>query len=103
MSSDAPRSTTSVFLIHDHYRRMGCYIWDRTRFLRLAAAAGFTATELATRVGIESARDLDRCFASGFPRAVGILLTLHERYIRVRLTGYDDGQDLFPPISTPLP
>lgn len=101
MSSDAPRSTTSVFLIHDHYRRMGCYSWDRMRFLRLAAAGGFTTHELVARAGIESARDLDRCFASGFPRSNGILLSLHERYIRVRLTGYDDGQDLFPPISTP--
>lgn len=88
----------SVFLINDHYRQMGCFSWDRMRFLRLAAAAGFTAKELAARVGLNSA-EMERHLQKGvFPNAVGILLTFHDRFIRQLKTGYDDGKDLFPPI-----
>lgn len=91
--------TANTFLIHDHYRRMGCFTWDRMRFMRLAAAGGFTPAELGARVGIDAA-DVERCCARGkFPKPVGILLTLHERFIRQLKTGYTDGQDLFPPLQ----
>lgn len=94
----APR-TANTYLIHDHYRRMGCFSWDRMRFLRLAAAAGFTEAELGARVGLNPG-DVKRCCGRGeFPRSVGILLTLHERFIRQLKTGYTDGQDLFPPLK----
>lgn len=94
-----PRNPT--FLIHDHYRQMGCYSWDRIRFLRLAAAWPCTIEELGERCGspspAETRRYLER---SKFPKSVGILLTQHERYVRHLLTGFDDGKELFPPSFT---
>jgi hypothetical protein len=93
-----PRNPT--FLIHDHYRQMGCYSWDRIRFLRLAAAGRWTPEELGKRCGLtpsETRKCLER---SGFPDASGILLTFHERYVRHLLTGYDDGKELCPPKFT---
>lgn len=88
----------TIFLINDHYERMGCFNWDRTRFLRLCAAAGWTPDELGARVGItkqQVERALER---STFDKPVGILLAQHERFIRHLLTGHDDGCDLFPPM-----
>jgi len=95
----APR-TANTFLIHDHYRAMGCYSWDRMRFLRLAAAAGFTVWELGKRCGLKSHQAVRKCLErSEFPDSVGILLTFHERFIRQLKTGYHDGKDLFPPLQ----
>jgi len=78
---------------------MGCFSWDRMRFMRLAAAAGFTPAELGARVGINAADVKRHCERGEFPRPVGILLTFHERFIRQLKTGYHDGQDLFPPLK----
>lgn len=94
-----PESSTraQVFLINDHYRRLGCLSWDARKFRRLAAAAGWTERELAARAGLSS-NDLARCLKSNrFTLPVGILLTFFERCVRHQLTGYDDGADLFTP------
>lgn len=86
-----------IFLINDHYRRLGCFSWDARKFRRLAAAGKWTERELGAMVGLSS-NDLARCLKGNrFTLPVGILLTFLERCVRYQLTGYDDGQDLFTP------
>ena len=92
---DLTRAT--ILLINDHYRKLGCHSWDTRRFRRLAAAARWTERELGARVGLDSQELKYWIKRNLFPLSVGILLTQFERYFRLTLTGYDDGQDLFNP------
>lgn len=95
---DLERST--ILLINDHYRKLGCFSWDTRRFRRLAAAARWTERELGARVGLSSNETRYWIEKNRFPNSVGILLTQYERYWRFVLTGYDDGLDLFQPCAS---
>lgn len=85
--------------IRDHYRRMGCFHWDREKFIRLCVAWDETPREMGARVGMTPRRvkqilDTPKLELSD---TEGILLQQHLRFIEYIRTGHERDDQLFPP------
>jgi len=96
---DADYRPASCLLIREHYRSMGCFDWNRERFLRLCAAWNETPGEMAERIGMTLSKLKRLMETPGFTfnNTEGILLQQHERFIEFVRTGFDRPGELFPP------
>lgn len=92
-------ATHTEYLTRDHYRALGCFSWNKPRFIRLCAKFNETPGELAARIGLTPSEMQLRFDAGTFTRPEGILLTLLDRTIDAMKSGIPPKEDLFTPIS----